>query len=131
MTNRVLSATTVAGVHYAIKTSRNNGRVFVPVAPASYVYSHFKHISGTPALEGQHGVSLNKLKMLDVLIEQLSHMKQHGVSTLVYKAAPSNDRIDALIEHYEDQIRSIQTAGTVPYHPVPPAPTGVVVNLIA
>jgi hypothetical protein len=104
----------------------------LPVAPASYIYSHFKHVSGTPAPDGVHGVAINKLKILDVLIEQLSQIKRqpHLDSDAVFSM--SEEHINALIDQYENQIRQARAASTVmPYNPMPAAPVGAVFNLVA
>jgi hypothetical protein len=102
----------------------------LPVAPANYIYSHFKHVSGVPAAEGVRGVTINKLKILDVLIEQLSQIKKRPETN--HELSPSDDRIDALIEQYRSQIRQAQTASTVmPYKPHAAAPSGMIFNLVA
>jgi hypothetical protein len=102
----------------------------LPVAPANYIYSHFKHVSGVPAPEGVHGVTINKLKILDVLIERLGQMKKRPETNL--ELSPSDDRIDALIEQYRSQIRQTQAAGTfMPYQPQAAAPAGMLFNLVA
>jgi parvulin-like peptidyl-prolyl isomerase len=93
-----------------------------------YIYSHFRHVSGVPAPEGTRGVTINKLKILDVLIEQLSRIKKQE------SAAPlgtvSDERIDALIEQYEQQVRSAQAVSqAAAFSPAPQ--TGAVFNLVA
>jgi hypothetical protein len=101
----------------------------LPVAPSSYIYSHFKHVSGVPAPEGVHGVAITKLKILDVLIEQLSQIKKQGTGA---GGPVPDDRIDALIEQYENQIRQAKAASvSMPYNPAPQAPAGAVFNLVA
>jgi hypothetical protein len=64
---------TFASIGYAIR-KHGGGRISVPVAPSQYIYSHFKHISGVPAPEGVGGVSINKLKVIDMLMEQLERL---------------------------------------------------------
>ncbi|MDR2746313.1 MAG: hypothetical protein LBB77_02600 [Treponema sp.] len=104
----------------------------MPVAPASYIYSHFKHVSGTPAPDGVHGVTVNKLKILDVLIEQLSQIKRRPQMDSDAAFSMSEEQINALIEQYENQVRQARTASTVmPYSLTPSAPTGAVFNLVA
>jgi hypothetical protein len=100
------------------------------VAPSAYIYSHFKHVSGVPAPEGVRGVNITKLKILDALIEQLGRIKKQGVKTP--EALVSDDRIDALIEQYEGQIRSARAAGAaMPYLRVPAGGGGALFNLVA
>jgi hypothetical protein len=104
----------------------------LPVAPASYIYSHFKHVSGVPAPEGSHGVTISKLKILDVLIEQLAQVKKQPSPDVRLEGTPSDNQIDALIEQYEGQIRQAQAASAaMPYKPAPTAPAGAVLNLVA
>jgi hypothetical protein len=98
----------------------------LPVSPSNYIYSHFKHVSGTPAPEGVRGVSITRLKILDVLIEQLSQIKLRGDPQMRPSGPMSDRQIDALIEKYEGQIRQAQAANAViPYKPAPAAPMGV------
>jgi hypothetical protein len=101
----------------------------VPVSPGNYIYSHFKHVSGVPAPDGSRGVSISKLKILDVLIEQLAQIKKQP--NPAPDAGLSDGQIDALIDQYQTQIRQAQaTAGAMPYKSAPPA-AGAVVNLVA
>jgi hypothetical protein len=115
---------------YALNASRNGGKMSLPVAPSSYIYSHFKHVSGFPAPEGARGVSINKLKILDVLIEQLSRIKKQD--SLALGAPVSDERLDAMIEHYKTQIRQVKAASEIiPYIPAPAAQTGAIFSLTA
>jgi hypothetical protein len=102
----------------------------LPVSPALYIYSHFRHVSGVPAPEGTRGITINKLKILDVLIEQLSRIKNQGAAGSTGAESMSDEQIDALIEQYEQQIRSTQAASqTVSFSPAPQ--NGLVFNLVA
>ncbi|MDR0387934.1 MAG: hypothetical protein LBH57_07825 [Treponema sp.] len=102
----------------------------LPVAPANYIYSHFKNVSGVPAPDGVRGVTINKLKILDVLIEQLNQIKKQP--EMNFELSPSDDRIDALIEQYRSQIRQTQVASmAMPYKPHAVAPLGAVFSLVA
>jgi hypothetical protein len=104
----------------------------LPVTPSSVIYSHFKHVSGVPAPEGVRGVTINKLKILDVLIEQLNQIKKRGEPALSAGAPISEERIDALIEQYENQIRAAASAkAAMPYAPQPTAPLGAVFSMVA
>jgi hypothetical protein len=100
----------------------------LPVAPGNYIYSHFKHVSGTPAPEGTQGVTINKLKILDVLIEQLNQIKKRPEPSVDFSM--SDNQIDALIDQYENQIRQARaTSAAMPYAPAPTAPMGTIFNL--
>jgi hypothetical protein len=131
MNRGFLSAAVMPSLGYAISAGRSlGGRMSLPVAPAAYIYSHFRHVSGTPAPEGTRGVAISKLKILDVLIEQLSRIKKQGIEAPLSAGAVSDERIDALIEQYEQQIRSAQAVSqTISFTPPPQA--GAVFNLVA
>jgi hypothetical protein len=60
----------------ALRYAQNDGgEAIMPVRPAQLVYANFKHIQVLPDSRLQDGVPLYKLKMLDMLIEQLSPRK--------------------------------------------------------
>ncbi|MDR3170835.1 MAG: putative porin [Treponema sp.] len=77
---------------------------------SNYIYSQFEHVAGTPAPEGIHGVTITKLKTLDVLIDKLVEIKKEGTSHINLGGSLSDDRIDALIRQYEYQIRQAKAA---------------------
>lgn len=106
-----------------------NGKMSVPVSSSNYIYSHFKHVSGIRAPEGVRGVAINRIKTLDVLIEQVKQgKKQKELASLPV----SDKQIEALIKHYEDQIkRTISSGMNVPYSTAPIAPVGLLVDLVA
>jgi len=114
-------------IGYAI-TASQAGKASLPVAPGLLIYSHFKHVSGTPAPEGSQGVNINKLRILDTLIEQLSKMKNKP--HIEFGNYDSNDekRIDALIEQYQKQLKTASSVST--YTPAAPA-TGLLFNIAA
>ncbi|MDR3342943.1 MAG: hypothetical protein LBT14_09210 [Treponema sp.] len=128
MIHRAIHTPTFFSIGYNANTSGN--KMAFPVSPANYIYSHFEHVSGVPAPEGVRGVAISKLKILDVLIEQLSKIKKQGEPVMGLGGPLSDDRIDALIEQYEHQIRQSK-AVAIPYMTVPEAPTGAVFNLVA
>jgi hypothetical protein len=98
----------------------------LPVSPSAYIYSHFKHVSGTPAPDGTQGVNISKLKILDTLIEQLSKIKKQAGMDLGALEESDERRINALIEQYQQQIKSAQAV--TPYTPAAPI-TGALFNM--
>jgi len=116
---------TFPSVGYAI-TASNNGRMSLPVAPGLVIYSHFKHVTGTPAPEGIQGVNISKLRILNTLIDQLDKMK--GQSTSDFGNLDGNDeqRINALIDQYQKQIKAAQSVSV--YAPTAPA-TGLLFSI--
>ncbi|MDR1024510.1 MAG: hypothetical protein LBL56_02195 [Treponema sp.] len=129
MSRGILSASVMPSIGYAMSAGKSalGGRMSLPVAPSLYIYSQFRHVSGVPAPEGTRGVTINKLKILDVLIEQLGKIKKQGISGT---ENISDERIDALIEQYEQQIRSASAASqAASFSPMPQA--GAIFNLVA
>ncbi|GHV58422.1 hypothetical protein AGMMS49579_25910 [Spirochaetia bacterium] len=134
-----MSANIQPSIGYAISASTGSfaglsggGRMSFPVSPASLPYSHFKHVSGVLAPEGTQGVTINKLKILDVLIEQLSRMKKRSDISPAEAGNVSADRINALIDQYEQQIKQASAANAVmPYNPAPQTSGGALLNLVA
>jgi len=112
-------------IGYAISEA-SNGRMTLPVSPGMLIYSHFKHVSGTPAPEGTQGVNITKLKILDTMIEQLSRMKNQPQPEFGNLDGSDEERINALIEQYQKQIKTAMSVGV--YSPAAPA-TGALFSL--
>ena len=106
----------------------NNGRKSLPVAPGLVIYSQLKHISGTAAPEGTQGVNITKLRILDTLIEQLSKMKNKPAPDFGNLEGTDEQRINALIEQHQNQIRAAQSVSV--YAPAAPA-VGALFNIAA
>jgi hypothetical protein len=101
----------------------------LPVSRASYIYSHFRHVSGVPAPDGSRGVPITKLKVLDTLIERLAQIKKQPKIDMD-GIAPGDDRIDALITQYQGQLKTAQAASqAMPYLPAPAMDAGALVSL--
>jgi hypothetical protein len=124
------TGTAFPNVGYAIRMAAG-GRMSLPVAPSSYIYSQFEHVAGIPAPEGVRGVAISRLKVLNTLIEQLQQIKKNPLPVPQQRDENiSDERIDALIEQYENQIRQAQAAhAAMPYKPAAEAPSGAVFNL--
>ncbi|MCL2810164.1 MAG: hypothetical protein FWD24_08915 [Treponema sp.] len=112
-------------IGYAINAA-SSGRASLPVAPGLVIYSHFKHVSGTPAPEGTQGVNISKLKILDTLIEQLSKVKSQGSMEFGNLEGSDENRVNALIEQYQKQLRTAQNVSI--YTPAAPV-TGALFNI--
>ena len=118
------------------------GKMSLPVDSSSLIYSHFEHVSGTPAPKGSQGVSISKLNLLDVLIGQINQIKNNSAAIShipaerkeagYLDAGRLDARIDALIEAYKNEIRQAKAASeAMPYIPSPSAQSGAVFSLIA
>jgi hypothetical protein len=81
----------------------NSGKVGVPVDRQSYMYARFKHVHGVPVNDGARGVSLSRLKTLDILIDRLAKLKNTAV-----KLDPADKQdVNELISRYSNEIRSL------------------------
>ena len=94
---------------YAISISQS-GRVSLPVSSSSLIYAQFKHVSGVPAPEGVGGVNINKLKIIDTLVEQLARMKQEPEPLPGGQELDWESRVSAMIDQYQNQVRNVRAA---------------------
>jgi len=93
------------------------------------MFSYFQHVSGVPAPEGTHGVSISKLHLVDVLIGRLNQLQTNPNNQ--FHVNPHNG-IDALIESLQAQISQLTAASDIiPYSPSPAANSGVVLDLLS
>ena len=113
-------------IGYAISISQG-GRISLPVSESSYIYSHFQHVSGTPAPDGVRGVNITKLAIIDSLVEQIARMKKdpEPVSGLSLLSGMEDQdwekRLSVIIDQYQSQLRKIQEASEGnPYAPAAP-----------
>jgi hypothetical protein len=113
-------------IAYAINASQT-GKASLPVSPSAAIYAHFKHVSGVPAPDGVSGVNINKLKIIDTLIEQLSKLKQQPDPLTDGAEHDGEQRINAMIDKYQNQIRQTVTANS-PYAPAAPL-IGAIFNI--
>ena len=85
------------------------GKMYVPVSKSALLYSHFDHVSGVAASNGQSGVSISKLRILNSLIERVSAIKNEPAKE-IKELDPK--QAEALIQNYQKQL---QTALQTPY----------------
>lgn len=115
-----------------VSTVSSGGKNYLPVKPNQYVYSQFKYISGFPAANGQQGLSIDRLMILNTLIDQLVSMKQKNIDTRQADiSGMSNDQIDALIQQYQGQVQAASAAAeALDYKPPLPQPA-MIIDLVA
>ena len=83
------------------------GKMYVPVNKSALLYSHFDHVSGVAASNGQNGVSISKLRILNSLIERVSTIKNEPVKE-IKEIDPK--QADILIQNYQKQLQqALQT----------------------
>ena len=107
---------TFPSIGQAISMSQT-GRTAVPVSPSSFIYSQFKHISGVPAPDGTSGVSINKLVILDTLIDQIARMKKQPEPQVEMKMQDDDPQLVKLIDQYQTQIRKMHNEGSKGLYP--------------
>jgi hypothetical protein len=102
----------------------SSGKVSIPVPPSLLLYSNFKNVSGTSSA-GASAYSLDKLKILDTLIERLRTTREQPKLEREAKGM-TDERIDALIQQYGDQLHAALAPTTSPYK----KPLGVVPGML-
>lgn len=78
------------------------GKLYVPVSRTALLYSHFDHVSGVAAGNGQQGISISKIRILNSLIDRMSAIKNQPKESIT---DISDDQAQALIEQYQNQIQ--------------------------
>ena len=93
------------------------GRAYVPVKPSQVIYSHFKYVSGFAQSQGQSGMSIDKLRILNSIIDQLVSMKTNEAqkanltesASAQLQSEMTESRIDGLLNYYHNQLQSTIT----------------------
>ena len=103
-------------------------KMSIPVDSSSLVYSHFEHVTGIPAPQGTQGISINKLNLLDALINQINQVKSSGASLA---GGLKDGSIESVIENLANQVRQAKADNAaMPYIPSPSAQPGSLFSLI-
>ena len=98
---RTLNAYSYSNISHS---SGASGKLYVPVNPNSVLYAQFNHVSGVPAKQGQNGVSISKIQILNTLIDNLSRIKKSAVTEK--NSVMSDAQAEVLIKNYQAQIQS-------------------------
>ena len=125
MVHGMISNNSLPSIGYAMN-AQVNGKISLPVAPSSLIYSHLKHVSGVPAAEGSQAININKLNILDVLIEQMNRIKKTTVAAVNNHA---EHKVDAMIDSFRIQVQQANTAPPKPYTLAPTSETGLLFKL--
>ncbi len=86
--------------------SGSSGKLYVPVNPASVIYSQFDHISGVASSIPEHGVSVSKIQILNSLLNQLISMRNQPKAEFSDNSNLSDDQMESLIQNYQSQIQN-------------------------
>lgn len=105
------------------------GRVSIPVPRSQVIYAHFEHVAGIAAGEG-HASSVDRLRILNTLIDRLSSLKSDALAARESIGLVSSDRVDALLEQYGREAHAL-AARSGPYAPNLGLPPGSLISLAA
>ena len=121
-----VSSISIPSIHFTVL---NSGKMPVPVAPSTLMYSNFQYVSGIPAQDESHGVSISRLHLLNVLIGQLNKANlEPSFETLGNQFQDMDSLTGALLETVRSHIlETRQTA--MPYIPAPDAQIGLLFDL--
>ena len=87
------------------------GRAYMAVNSSQMIYAHFKYVTGVPAGEGQRGASIDKLSILNSLIDRLVTAKQTSMAEakatkeVLKQEDVSEAQIDRLVQYYLSEIK--------------------------
>ncbi len=93
------------------------GVAYFPVQPGKLLYSHFKYVSGFSEKQSQNGVSIDKLRILNSIIDQLVSMKTNEAEKAALaksgaekrEIAISESELDSLLQYYHNEIKNAVT----------------------
>jgi hypothetical protein len=84
--------------------STSSGTLCVPVKPSAVIYSQFDYVRGTAVSQGQKGVPVDRIRILNTLISQLVSMKKKNSSSEDFSIL-TDEQKDELIKEYQNQIK--------------------------
>jgi hypothetical protein len=112
----------------SVKSS--SGRISIPVSRAQSPYAQFKYVQGIPANSQGNAVPVNRLRVLNSLIDSLVSLKDSNTAR-PNPSYMSDKAIDAMISQYADKLHSAITSRSIPYPLAGGYSTGSLVNLTA
>ncbi|GEM_PF-252078 len=99
--------------YMAMPKISSGGKAYFPVPGNQVLYSHFKYVSGFAEKNGRDGVSIDKLRILNSIIDQLVSMKTNEAEkqalatsgTEKLYAEMNETGLDSLINYYHEEIK--------------------------
>jgi len=101
-------------ISYLYSSRYGEGRATVPVDRSQAIYANFRNVSGVPAPEGVPGYSVDKLHILDSLIQGLRSAKAESSVTEARDSLGRGD-VDQLIQEYGARLHEAASAPVLPY----------------
>lgn len=101
--------------YLAMSKVSTGGRAYVPVARNQVLYSHFKYVSGFADSENIGTVGIDKLRILNSILDQLVSMKTNEAQKADFlktnaeriNNAITENTVDALVTYYDSEIKNI------------------------
>ena len=104
---------TLNASNYRTVFSGSSGRLYVPVKSNAVVFSQFDYVRGTPADKGERGVPVDRIRILNTLIDQLVSMRKSSVTKDDVTDLTDSQR-DSLIRTYQNQIKQSIAVSSLP-----------------
>ena len=96
------------------------------------IYSQLEHISGYADPKGSNSISLNKVYMLNTLIDKVSSSNVDSASKKIDTTGLSEEQLDSMISDYQAKLQTqLSTAKANPYAVIPAGLTGNAVDFMA
>ena len=116
---------------YVYSARYGEGRATVPVLKSQALYANFTHVAGVAAQDGAAAFSIDKLQILDTLIDHLENVKSEPLAAVEAPNTLSPARVDALIQQYGAEVHAIATAPALPYSATAVAEPGMLFSMAA
>ena len=81
-----------------LQVSNSGGSLSVPVSNASVINTSFKHITGVPLLSEDTHISYSKLRQLDMLIDQVSKLRNREMDADIDVREIEKDQLQNIID---------------------------------
>ena len=82
-----------------LQVSNSGGSLSVPVSNASVINTSFKHITGVPLLSEESNISYSKLRQLDMLIDQISKLRNSEMDASIDVGEIEKDQFQIIIDN--------------------------------
>lgn len=119
----------VVNPNQMLRARYSQGKISLPVAPSHSLYARFEHVRGIPSESGRGSVAINRLMVLNSLIEGLSSRKESPSFGIMPEE--SSRRMDLLAKQYSEQIHRAVNAQPAFFSRMTSADSGMLVNLVA
>lgn len=117
-------------IGYSQIAASQSGKIGLPVAGNSVIYSYYKHVQGYTARDNAPTVPISRIRILNSLIDNLSKMKGDSSVKNNLKGAEkmSSEALGHMIESYAQELHRVVTAARTGFNAVE---TGMIVSLSA